>query len=486
MRLLYIRAVIHPEYHLATKMSQNQNQKNHEALQQAAAMLGLPQTKLPDNTSRPASQVSVPEIKEQGWTLHAAKNFDLNEFWQPDKDKYANKWVQNSTKDRGARVVSDSIKIIGEIYKVREAYMSMGENREPVYISKDYELPNASLSLNSTTTETLEASFLKICLHYVDKAGKKSVAEHPSPPKKESRDLCWVPRRTAPDSVHPAPNLYFEPTTTNLAPGTTNLAPSTTTFTKERAIVSLLRLIAVDKHGTPRVTELTVERLVGSALMGIFDIKACDIISGAKLDFPNYLRPWQKSVAFPDIASLRQSNQNSLLRAVVAIGEGKIRERGMHKHKSSSKSPEESKAPDVRAQIAVAIHPTMILLVIAHCSFSDPKEKNIPLKEIQSPNPLAMAQFGWECLIYGVYYDETEVTILAHFPQILRRDGAAKSFIQFFQIPVATFQFNSESLLERWRLVIALFVVQRHAQRLVEILSPVISCYSLTTLEPAA
>ncbi|KAJ7882759.1 hypothetical protein B0H14DRAFT_3857455 [Mycena olivaceomarginata] len=328
------------------------------------------------------------------------------------------------------------------------------EDRKPVTVPTRYQLPNATLVLDDSVRDvnTLVASFLKICLHYVDKENEAGTAAG-------SKDLIWESRPTK--TEYPVPDLYFEVNSTNTA-----------SFVKERAVVSLMRLTAQEEE-TTRVSELTVERLVGSALSGIFNMPRSDVISGIKLDFPGFLRPWD-CVAFPDIATLRQSGENNLLRAVVVIGEAKIRQRGLHK----TNAVQPTKSPNVRAQIAVALHPTMILLVIAYYLRVDTGS----IDEIKSPKLGKKTKFGPECKVYGIYYDEVEIVILAHFPQVVEKNPG-ETCIKFFQIPVAAFALKTGSILERWRMVIALFAVQRHARYLVDKLTSVIDKFSLSSLE---
>ncbi|KAJ7226244.1 hypothetical protein B0H12DRAFT_1149235 [Mycena haematopus] len=256
-------------------------------------------------------------------------------------------------------------------------------------------------------------------------------------------------------------------------------ATDTGSFGKERAVVSLLRLTALREAESARVSELTVERFVGSALSGIFNLSKCSVISGLKLNFPDFLRP-TKAFAFPDIATLREGDHGNYLSPVAIIGEGKIRERGLRKanavpHKLSS-------SPNVRAQIALALHPTMILLVIAHYDKIHIAEPSRSLDEIQHPKPTQKPNFGAESMIYGIYYNDVEVVIFAHFPQIVEKVSGhtAETCVRFFQVPVARFPLKTGNLLERWRMVIALFVVQRHGQHLVEFLTPFVGKYSLS------
>ncbi|KAJ7157516.1 hypothetical protein C8R43DRAFT_948907 [Mycena crocata] len=435
----------------------------HEQLHQDVVKLGLPSDTL---TNKSASQVSNHDVTVAGWYLHGsddktstgAVDHGYDPFWNPGTAKCVDQYVA----DLASAAHSDATYTINKIRLVRTDHMSFNPARKPAEVAIRYQLPGNSLPLpepSPNTPNMIEASFLKICLHYVDLDNRANAVTLGNPTALQ--DLIWV-RHPPADTTYPKPNLYFDLETPD--------------FAKERAIVSLLRLRQDESN---YVSELTVERLVGSALSGIFHVARCDIISGTKLEFPTCLK-LSESSAYPDLATLRQSNDNNLLRAVVIIGEGKVRARGMHK-----KNPKGalSNSPNVRAQIAAALHPTMILLILAHCSDLENKNK-ISLEDIKSPRPGVRAMFGSECMVYGVYYDEAEIIILAHFPQIVQDKDSGKTSIRFFQVPVTNFILNRGTLLQRWRLVLALFAVQRHAEFLVDKLDKVIgSTYRLTSLE---
>ncbi|KAJ7157508.1 hypothetical protein C8R43DRAFT_996685, partial [Mycena crocata] len=384
---------------------------NFEDLKSVVKKLGLPH----DNINKSASGVSLKDIHQLGWIVHTDDEMkdvvkpvkdvvkDVSTLWTEGKTGNIYDWVAK----RASETHSNTNAILRAINTHRKAYMIIDPDfRKPVTIAKRYQLPNNSLTLEDAPTNTneIEATLLKVCLHYIEKESRK-VSDSRDPPRREL-DLVFKDREG--DTDYPEPNFHFP--------------LQTVTFAKERAVVSLLRVTTIGKDSEHvqgderRVSELTVERLVGSALSAIFVVKHCDLIAGSKLEFPAFLRPGN-AVAFPDIATLRQSNSDNVLRAVVAIGEGKIQERGMHRP-GKDVNPL-SKTPNVQAQIAAAIHPTMILLVINYylkLAVGNPSRK---IDEIQSPKPggVIQTEFKEECLIYGVYYDEAQIIILAHFPR---------------------------------------------------------------------
>ncbi|KAJ7289209.1 hypothetical protein C8J57DRAFT_1627768 [Mycena rebaudengoi] len=334
---------------------------------------------------------------------------------------------------------------------VRGKYMVYDHlNQKPVTVSNEYE---PAISENSDVDgSALEKSLLKTCLYYVHRDSEALLGAG-----EINRDILFASDRTL-TTDYPAPNLFTP-------------WDAEDSISKPRSIVSLLRLTAPKETATDIVSELAVGRLVGSAISGIFNIKDCTVISNQQLIFPKSLWSIKYNAAYPDIACLRDGTE---LKPVLIIGEGKVHRRGMHKT-----GLKESTGHDVRAQMAAAVHPTMILLVLAYYKDIRDGLQNIKMK----PANDKPTEFGHESMVYGVYYDEKEVRILAHFPQLVEtpdsKDGQTHG-IRFFQVPVIRFNLAeiTGNILLRWRMVIALFAVQRHAEMLRDHLQAVVVAYN--------
>ncbi|KAJ6624011.1 hypothetical protein B0H10DRAFT_1943505 [Mycena sp. CBHHK59/15] len=318
---------------------------------------------------------------------------------------------------------SSPVRIITQIAANREAFMFQGTGRVAMQVSTHYKLHNGSLHLaNEVDEERSDTQLLKVCLHYVSTAAEKLAAQRePS----VNRDLEWVASRVQnkPDItarlVTVTPDLVFP--AHSIDPQVVEMKKL-----KEASVISLLRLTGVKSTEGPNISELTVERVVGSALSGIF------YNAKKKLSAPLILRP-TKPFAYPDIAAVRAAGQDGRIEPVVIIGEGKA-DGTRTKHTT----------PTAVAQMAAAVHPTLILLILAHyeragLSGSLP---NIANETNKFPT------FDDKSMVYGIYYDEHQVLIYAHFP--------------------------------KWsKMVIALFHVQKHADMISDALTSVIGSYKI-------
>jgi hypothetical protein len=167
------------------------------------------------------------------------------------------------------------------------------------------------------------------------------------------------------------------------------------------------------------------------------------------------IRP-SKAFAFPEIGAVRARGQANHIQPVVIIGEGKVKRQGL----SDDDKPNVNK-PSPRAQMAAAVHPTLILLVISHY-----KENNLSLEDLHSSTTFPL--FDEKSMIYGIYYDEKEIRVYTHFPQVDRVDGCY--VIRFYQFLVATFPLVNTSFWDRWMMAVSLFCIQKHADVISEVL----------------
>jgi len=200
--------------------------------------------------------------------------------------------------------------------------------------------------------------------------------------------------------------------------------------------------------------------------------------SGTKLEAPEILRP-TKSFPFPDLAAVRAADatKTNRIQPVFISGEGKVKRRGISdddkKPKPASDSEEPvSNQPNARAQMAAAVHPTLLLLVLAHY-----KRQNLNVSRDGLAKNGIFPDFDEKSMVYGVYYDEQQIRIYTHFPQIEEVSG--RFVIRFYQVLVEDFQLEDVAFLGRWRLAVALFCVQKHADLIGEELTDVVELYRI-------
>ncbi|KAJ6481250.1 hypothetical protein C8R47DRAFT_594135 [Mycena vitilis] len=220
----------------------------------------------------------------------------------------------------------------------------------------------------------------------------------------------------------------------------------------------------MDLPSANSVSELAVERVVGSALSGIFySAKKVHVLSGQKCALPASLRPTRR-FAYPDLAAVRTGNTGDI-EPVVIIGEGKVRARGL----KDDAAAQQVKQPNPRAQMAAAVHSTLILLVLCHYE----RTPGISIQELATTDK--DPGFDEKTAVYGIYYDEKSIHIYLHFPQV--QTVGAKNVIRFNQIPVAEYSFASSSFVKRWYCAASLFCIQKHANLISGELTTIIHKY---------
>ncbi|KAJ7817593.1 hypothetical protein B0H14DRAFT_2601888 [Mycena olivaceomarginata] len=427
---------------------------DHDRLARDVKFLGLPAAS-GGTEDKSASKLSVGDMATLGWRI----------FTQPSSALWGRDPPQATTVLKPF-AKSSPVRIITQIAANREAFMFQGTGRVAMQVSTHYKLHNGSLHLaNEVDEERSDTQLLKVCLHYVSAAAEKLAAQRePS----VNRDLEWVASRVQnkPDTtarlVTVTPDLVFP--AHSIDPQVVEMKKL-----KEASVISLLRLTGVKSTEGPNISELTVERVVGSALSGIF------YNAKKKLSAPLILRP-TKPFAYPDIAAVRAAGQDGRIEPVVIIGEGKVRRRGLSDDTESQADGTRTKhtTPTAVAQMAAAVHPTLILLVLAHyeragLSGSLP---NIANETHKFPT------FDDKSMVYGIYYDEQQVLIYAHFPQV-EQVRIGEFAIRFVQLEVASFPLLGTTFLDRWRMVIALFHVQKHADMISDALTGVIGSYKI-------
>ncbi|KAJ7656485.1 hypothetical protein DFH06DRAFT_1328764 [Mycena polygramma] len=245
------------------------------------------------------------------------------------------------------------------------------------------------------------------------------------------------------------------------------------------ALISLLWLWGISKDSPKyknEVSDLSMERVVGSALSGIFYsgsrvhvLRQVPSLFGEKLETARALQPTDRATD-PDLAAVRSAGETKHMEPPVLIDEGRARRRGLKRNDEGVMKTTNQSSP--RAQIAAAVHSTLILLVLAHYAASpnSAKEKKLDPKNIATCDDFP--HLDHKSMVYGIYYDETEVQFFAHFPQVvaqtIRNEPGRKYAIRFYQIQVAEFVFAGSTLLDRRYLAASLFYVQKHADILSE------------------
>jgi hypothetical protein len=153
---------------------------------------------------------------------------------------------------------------------------------------------------------------------------------------------------------------------------------------------------------------------------------------------------------------------------VVASGECKRSQRGikLQSYPTSSQTLQVPKAatgvtgtssnstPYPLAQLSASVHATMILMILYHYSKNglSPRERN----------EKKLGKLDRRSFVYSVYYDEEQVIIYVQFPVLMN------SRWRFFMTPVFQSNLVSAPLDLRFYLALALFVVKRHAEELVD------------------
>ncbi|KAJ7865513.1 hypothetical protein B0H13DRAFT_1076367 [Mycena leptocephala] len=380
-----------------------------------------------------------------GWHITLDSNQLPNELWDGVVPKMPNLTKQFAKSEPSA--------IVDHIKKVRKMYMNpSSSDLEPVNIFSHYLLKNNILDLSDEIDDArADTHVLKVCLHYVVVTAGNAAGKL----------IKWIDRTKRNDPAntvasYPHVDFIFDESPTKAV----DVAAKKI---KEAALISLLRLTAIDVQdsATQNVSELTVERVVGSALSGVFySANKVHIVSGQKLDAPSILRP-TKAFAFPDIGAVRARGQDNHIQPVVIIGEGKVKRRGLSDDDKSNVNK-----PSPRAQMAAAVHPTLILLVISHY-----KENKLSLENLHSSTTFPL--FDEKSMVYGIYYDEKEIRVYTHFPQVDRVDG--RYVIRFYQFLVATFPLVNTSFWDRWMIAVSLFCIQKHADVISEVLKSTIA-----------
>ncbi|KAJ7795306.1 hypothetical protein B0H14DRAFT_107910 [Mycena olivaceomarginata] len=268
---------------------------NRVNLKKATQLLGLPKSDPGQATGRSAasaSRMSLQGIKELGWEVFTLEE-RVNDYWLKGPREDSVFTFVETNAGRRFNLSGNATPILDHLLDVRTKYMTVNESRQPLDVSKRYQLPKACLDLTDDleNINTLEASFLKICLHFVDQASKKLE------PEEHGKDLKWVNR---PSSItpYPVPNLYFEMEATDDG-----------SFAKERAVVSLLRLTALRQEESARYIEMRRDFVCSSFSVWKNRVLTLPPNSGLKLDFPDFLRP-TKAFAYPDVATLRQGGRS--------------------------------------------------------------------------------------------------------------------------------------------------------------------------------
>jgi hypothetical protein len=171
-----------------------------------------------------------------------------------------------------------------------------------------------------------------------------------------------------------------------------------------------------------------------------------------------------KSDPHPDISTRRLKEGFNTVQPVTVAGECKQSKRVIETRPRSGSTlqvpavaavaTKTGNAPEVRAQRSASLHATMILMVLYHYHL-----KKLSAKE---RNEERIGALDERSFVYGVYYDEEQVVIFAHFPFL--RSGSWK----FAMVPVMEARFSDATLRDRFSLAVALFTVKRHAQELAD------------------
>ncbi|KAJ7086133.1 hypothetical protein B0H15DRAFT_360029 [Mycena belliarum] len=393
-----------------------------------------------------ASKLTLSDVTTLGWRIlgedsNSQANTCQNLWDFRSKDSSADTIVKSHTKLDAPKA------LLNHITSVRTRHMLI-TSLAPVQISSCYQLGKGPFVPAPDESQS-DAELLKVCLHYVELS-----ALHGTPIK-------WIDGRVA----HPPGGL--KETVVEIIYNDNPSVPEVLkkTRAKEAALVSLLRLGGpnLDTVKLHAISELTVERTVGSAISGIFySADKVRVTSGQKLLIPKCLLP-TNSVPYPDIAAVRIGDETKNgLEPVLIIGEGKTRKTGIQYNGEPNNN-----TPYARAQLAAGLHPTLVLLVLAYC-----KAKNIvDFTERNKKFP----EFDKNYMAYGIYYDEKVIRIYTHFPQLEQNDSGP--VVRFYQLEVECFSLEDTAFSERWAIASALLHVQKHTETVASTLSSVVNDY---------
>ncbi|KAJ7086122.1 hypothetical protein B0H15DRAFT_909892 [Mycena belliarum] len=415
------------------------------SLEDDVSCLGLPPPQ--DCGGRQISQLTLNDVTTLGWRIlgedsnsQAKTCQNLWDFRR--KDSSADTIVKSHTKLDAPKALLD------HITSVRTRHMLI-TSLAPVQISRYYQLGKGPFVPAPDESQS-DAELLKVCLHYVELS-----ALHGTPIK-------WIDDRVAhpPGDRETVVEIIYKDN-----PSVPEVLKKTRA--KEAALVSLLRLGGpnLDTVKLHAISELTVERTVGSAISGIFySADKVRVTSGQKLLIPKCLLP-TNSVPFPHIAAVRIGDETKNgLEPVLIIGEGKTRKTGIQYHGKPNNTPY------ARAQLAAGLHPTMVLLVLAYCKangIADFTERNKKFPD-----------FDANYMAYGIYYDEKVIRIYTHFPQLEQNNSGP--VLRFYQLEVECFDLEHPIFSERWVIASALLHVQKHTETVASTLSSVVNDYNIS------
>ncbi|KAJ7509705.1 hypothetical protein B0H11DRAFT_1255992 [Mycena galericulata] len=389
-------------------------------LSQDILYLGLPEPSLNPPLRATATTKSCHEsVVSLGWRIGLDQNLKESKLWTV-AERFIKEFAQ-----------SDPKKIIAHIKFVRDRYF-VGNKNFPIKISSHYLLEEDPLKLkNDFNPAPCETHLLKVCLHYV-----VVCAEYHG----VSQILEWVDMKSGQHhepQAYPAVDFVFDEKPNE---------PAEVEFKKlrEAGLKSILGLtnIALQNSAAQTVNKFGMDR-VESALTSVFHgTPKLHVFSG------------DRTAESPGIALL-------IIR--------KYQSRRGHHNADPSPPDDDSEEPKTPAQMATALHSTLILLVLAHY-----RRHNLSLSQLSTSK--TFPEFDEKSMVYGISYNDKEIRIYTHFPQVELVEG--RYVIRFYQFPVATFSLVDTIFLNRWLMAIGLFCVQKHAEMISGVLVDTIESYT--------
>lgn len=177
--------------------------------------------------------------------------------------------------------------------------------------------------------------------------------------------------------------------------------------------------------------------------------------------------------AFPDIFVVRLSqDRGNNLQPAICVAKAKRSQVGNRIGEGG---------PNYRAQIAAALHPTLVLLALY---LTDKFPTHTSLDE-RGSYPETDPHFPDWLFLYGVYYDEKKVIFYAHIPIYSRRPKKTPKW-SFNQVHIHSFNIapmedeEHREVMMRFRLAVAMLAVRRHNEKLVTELGAICSKYRRT------
>ncbi|KAL6299367.1 hypothetical protein BKA93DRAFT_829937 [Sparassis latifolia] len=238
-------------------------------------------------------------------------------------------------------------------------------------------------------------------------------------------------------------------------------AHSSRVLSMETTVLKLLAFPGIQNT----ISEMDVERQIGSILTGIFNIRGCTTYSSTALKYPTILGCFG-SYSRPDVAcqiSVERLPGIKFCRPLVLAGEARRPQNRVPQKDAPSGSATPSDESPVRLprpalKLAWAFQPTLELFIMDLITrYGNPSE-NTWKKEW---DPLANAAIPSHMVVFGIVYDKNGIVVYSYAPTYSVSNGKVKWGFECRQVsPEHEYCFNGEySVYKRALLLRALLAI---------------------------